>query len=165
MAHKLQVTVNKEDKKLVMERMFDAKRELVWEAWTTPELLEKWWGPKNWNTKITELNVTPGGLWKYCMYQQDGEKWVSCGLGTFKEVVAPEKMVYTDQFTDEKFNLTPGMPTLDIVNNFEDLGEQTKLISYSTFDSVEELQKVVEMGVEQGFSEQLERLDSLLAQK
>ncbi len=164
MAHKLQVTVNKEAKQLVMERVFDAPRELVWEAWTTPELLEKWWGPKNWNTKITELNLSPGGKWKYCMYQQGGEKWVSCAVATFKEVVAPEKMIYTDQFSDEQFNLTPGMPTLDIVNNFEDRGDTTKLVSVSTFASLEELEKVVEMGVEQGFSEQLERLDSLLAQ-
>lgn len=159
--NKLKVTVNKESRQLIMEREFDANRELVWKAWTTPELLEKWWGPEHWLTTIHEMNFQPGGQWKYCMHEQGGQNMVSCGIATFKEIVAPEKMVYTDQFSDEQFTIAENMPTLEITNIFEDQGEKTKLVSSSTFASVEELEKVVAMGVEEGFSQQLERLDEL----
>lgn len=162
--NKLKVTVNKETRELIMEREFTAPRDLVWKAWTTPELLEKWWGPKNWTTKVFEMKFEPEGQWKYCMYQQDGDKMVSCGVATFKEIVAPEKIVYIDEFSDENFTIAAGMPAMNITNRFEDHGETSKLVSSCVFTSVEELEKVVAMGVEDGFSQQLERLDELLAQ-
>lgn len=162
--NKLKVTVNKEARQLIMEREFEAPRELVWKAWTTPELLEQWWGPKNWETKVHSMNFQPGGQWKYCMHEQGGQNMVSCGVATFREIEAPEKMVYTDQFSDEAFVISEEMPTLEIINVFEDHGERTKLVSSTTFGTIEELEKVVEMGVEEGFSQQLERLDELLKQ-
>jgi uncharacterized protein YndB with AHSA1/START domain len=77
-------------------------------------------------------------------------------------VIAPEKLVYTDVFTDKDFNIMENMPKLDIVVNFKDEGDKTTVVSSTFFDSVEELQKVVEMGVEAGYGQQLDRLDALL---
>lgn len=163
--NKLTVTVNKEERQLIMKRNFDAAQELVWKAYTTPELIEAWWGPQNWTTKVHQLDLKAGGQWKYCMYEQGGNKMVSCGVATYREIVAPEKMVYTDQFSNEAFEIATSMPTLEIINLFEDHGSFTTLVSTTTFSSVEELEKIVEMGVEEGFNQSLNRLDDLLQQQ
>jgi uncharacterized protein YndB with AHSA1/START domain len=160
--NKLTVTVNKEARQLIMKRDFAAERQLVWDAYTIPELIEAWWGPQNWITKVHHLDLKAGGLWKYCMYEQGGQKMISCGVATYKEIIAPEKMVYTDQFSNEAFEITTKMPTLEITNIFEDHGNTTTLVSITTFSSVEELEKIVEMGVEEGFNQSLIRLDELL---
>jgi uncharacterized protein YndB with AHSA1/START domain len=100
--NKLKVTVKKDTKELVMERTFDAPRDLVWKAWTT-EMVDEWWGPTDWKTTTTVQEVKPGGQWKYCMESPTGQ--LSCGVTTYKEVVAPEKIISTDVFTDKDFNI------------------------------------------------------------
>lgn len=103
--NKLSVIVNKDTRQLIMKRDFDAERQLVWDAYTKPELIEAWWGPQNWTTKVHHLDLKAGGQWKYCMYEQGGQQMVSCGVATYKEISAPEKMVYTDQFSNEAFEI------------------------------------------------------------
>ena len=85
--------VDTSDREIVITRVFDAPRELVWEAWTNPEHVVKWWGPRGFTTTIEEMNVRPGGVWKHVMHGPDGTDYPNKSI--FTEVVKPERIVYT----------------------------------------------------------------------
>jgi uncharacterized protein YndB with AHSA1/START domain len=86
--------VDSSDREIVISRVFDAPRELVWEAWTNPEQVVKWWGPRGFTTTIEEMNVRPGGVWKHVMHGPDGTDYPNKCI--FTEVVKPERIVYTN---------------------------------------------------------------------
>jgi uncharacterized protein YndB with AHSA1/START domain len=81
------------DRDIIISRVFDAPRELVWNAWTDPKQVVQWWGPKGFTTTIHEMDVKPGGVWRQVMHGPDGTDYPS--LSTFLEVVKPERIVYT----------------------------------------------------------------------
>lgn len=159
-----------EGKVLVVERTFDAARELVFKAFSESERLEKWWGPQGWKTENLQFDFEPNGVWHYCMTCVDeaqgdfyGQK--SCGKGTFHEIVEPEKIVYTDLFVDDQGNAVEGMPALLITMNFVEQEGKTLVNTRTEFASEEALGQVVEMGVVEGVSSQYERLDALLKEQ
>jgi uncharacterized protein YndB with AHSA1/START domain len=80
-------------REIVISRVFDAPRELVWEVWTDPKQVVKWWGPRGFTTTIKEMNVKPGGVWKHVMRGPDGTEYPNESI--FTEVVKPERIVYT----------------------------------------------------------------------
>lgn len=166
---KLKVTVNKETYELIMERIFNAPRQLVWKAYTTPELIAQWWGPHAFDTTVEAMDVRPGGVWHYVMHANDLLKGtelegiISAGKGIYKEVKEPELLVYVDYFVDKDGEIMQEMPAPLITTTFEDLGEMTRMISTAKYNSLEELEKVVSMGVEQGTAETFEKLDTLLS--
>src|SRR5512139_1991411 len=84
---------------LVIERIFNAPRELVWKAWTDPEMLVRWWGPKNFTAPACLLDFRVGGKYLYCMRSPEGKDYWS--TGTFTEIIPFEKIVQTDSFADE----------------------------------------------------------------
>ena len=90
---------------LVVTRVFDAPRELVFQAWTEAEHLIHWWAPKTWTTTSCNVDLRPGGSFRYCMRAPDGSQ--VCGLGIYREIVAPERLVYTDMFADADGNPVP----------------------------------------------------------
>ncbi|WP_307893156.1 SRPBCC family protein [Bacillus swezeyi] len=156
-----------EGKNLVIERVFDAPRELVFKAFSESGQLESWWGPKGWQTENYKFEFKPHGVWHYCMECKDenqGEFYgrKSCGKAVYQEIVTSEKIVYTDMFTDEEGNVVPGMPEILIEVNFAEHEDQTKLITRSQFSSPEELQQLMDKGMVEGFSSQMERLDDHL---
>ncbi|QII47431.1 SRPBCC domain-containing protein [Bacillus paralicheniformis] len=156
-----------EGKTLVMERSFEAPRELVFKAFSESAHLESWWGPKGWQTANSRFEFQPDGVWLYCMECRDenqGEFYgrKSCGKAVFQEIAAPERIVYTDMFTDEEGNVIPGMPEILIEVYFKEHGEQTNLITRSHFSSPEELQQLLDKGIAEGFSSQLDRLEDYL---
>lgn len=159
-----------EGKVLVLERTFNASRQLVFKAFSESERLEKWWGPQGWKTENLQFEFKPNGVWHYCMTCVDegqgdfyGQK--SCGRGIYLEIVEPEKIVYTDVFVDNQGNAIQGMPELLITVNFVEQGGMTLVITRTEFASSDALQQVVEMGVVQGTSSQYERLDALLKEQ
>ena len=81
------------EREIVISRVFDAPRELVWEVWTDPKHVVKWWGPRGFSTTITTMNVKPGGVWKHVMRGPDGTEYPNESI--FTEVVKPERIVYT----------------------------------------------------------------------
>jgi uncharacterized protein YndB with AHSA1/START domain len=96
---------NKNIKELVITRVFDAPRKLVWKAWTDPELCMRWWGPKNYTSPFCKIDLRPGGKYLNCMRSHDGtEIW---STGVYREVVPPERIVCTDSFADEQGNVVP----------------------------------------------------------
>lgn len=91
---------------LVIERIFDAPLELVWQAWTEPEHIKRWWGPKDFTAPVIKIDFREGGAYHYCMRSPDGQDYWSTGV--FREIVPQKRIVYTDSFADEKGNVVSG---------------------------------------------------------
>jgi uncharacterized protein YndB with AHSA1/START domain len=90
---------------LVITRVFDAPRELVWKAWTDPQRFKRWWGPKNFTAPVCKIDLQVVGAYLYCMRSPEGQDYWSTGV--YREIVPPERIVCTDSFADEKGNLVP----------------------------------------------------------
>jgi uncharacterized protein YndB with AHSA1/START domain len=95
------------EQELVITRVFDAPRELVFEAWTEPEHFVRWWGPKGYTTPFCKIDLRPGGVVHHCMRSPEGrEVWTK---GIFREIVVPERIVLTDSFADAEGNVVSPM--------------------------------------------------------
>jgi uncharacterized protein YndB with AHSA1/START domain len=90
---------------LVITRVFDAPRALVWKAWTEPEHFTRWWGPKGFTTPVCRIDLRVGGEYFNCMRSPEGQDFWSKGF--FQEIVAPERLVMTDSFADDQGNIVP----------------------------------------------------------
>ena len=160
-ASKTQVNSNLEERSLTMERVFDAPRELVFRAYTEPEILKHWWGPQGWTLPVCNVDLREGGRWHYCMKGPGGEE--SWGLATYQEISPPERIVYRDAFSDAEGNVNADLPEMIITVEFIDEGGKTRLRSRTLFDTQEALQSVLDMGVIEGMTETLDRLEDYLA--
>lgn len=149
-----------EDRVLTLTRTFDAPRERVFAAFSQCQHLEHWWGPTGWTLPVCEMDFRPGGTWYYCMGGPDGE--TACGLMTYHEIVAPERIVATDGFADEKGNLLEEMPRMRNTLIFGEQDGQTTLTNQVQFASVADLEKVLDMGMMEGITETFDRLDAYL---
>lgn len=155
------VSTNMADRELVIERIFDAPRELVFKAFAEPERLARWWGPKGWTLPVCKMDFRPGGVWHYCMRgPEGGESW---GKAVYREIVEPERIVYTDAFADADGNPIEGMPEMLITVEFAEHEGKTKLTSRTRFASVADLEATLAMGVVQGITETWDRLAEHLA--
>ena len=146
---------------VVIQRTFDAPRELVFKAWTDPKHLAQWWGPKGWTLPVCEIDFRPGGTWLYCMRGPEGEE--SWGKAVYREIVMPERIVYVDAFADADGNVVEGMPQMLITVEFTELNGKTKITSRTEFASVAELEATLAMGVVEGATETWDRLEEYLA--
>jgi uncharacterized protein YndB with AHSA1/START domain len=152
------------DRLFVMERVFDAPRELVFEAYSTAEHLKNWWGPKGWTLPVCEIDFRPGGDWFYCMRgPAETDHMESCGRAFYQEIVEPERIVYKDTFVDSDGNKVDGTPEMVITVRFLEENGKTRLVSETLFETAEQLKEVKEMGMEHGFNETLDRLEDYLA--
>jgi uncharacterized protein YndB with AHSA1/START domain len=155
-------TVETKDNEIIFTRTFIAPRELVFETYSTCEHLMNWWGPRTWPLAYCKIDFRPGGTWHYCMKgpNKGDESW---GLAKYKEIIEPEKIVYSDAFSDKDGNINANMPAFDTVIHFEAAGSDTKMTVTSKVGSREEVEKLVDMGMIEGFTETWDRLDELLA--
>lgn len=155
------LTVHSAGKRMTITRGFQAPKPLVWDAFTNPDQLVKWWGPKGFTTTVTRMDVRPGGIWHYCMSSPEwGDSW---GLATYSEVSPPDRIVYEDAFSNAEETVNPDLPVSVISIDFTEVGGRTTLTIVTEYSTEEDLRKVVEMGVVEGMSSQFERLDELLA--
>lgn len=144
------------DREIRVERIFEAPRELVFATMTDPELVPEWYGPHGGTTEVEVMEPRTGGLWRYhSAYGDGGERYSFRGV--YREVTAPERFVQTWEWEG-----MPGYVCLE-TQSFEDLGEQTKLISTTIFFTGEERDGLLATGMEEGMNETFERLDALLA--
>ena len=86
----------KNQEELFITRIFDALRERVWKAWTEPELMKRWWGPKGFTTPYCEIDLRVGGKFLYCMRSPEGKDYWNTGV--CREIVRLERIVCTDSF-------------------------------------------------------------------
>ena len=151
------------DREIVITRLFDAPRELVWKAWNEPEHVEQWWGPEGFTTRVEECDFRPGGLWRYVMVGPDGTEYPVKGV--IREIVPLERIVTTDEF-DEGFEkiIDQDLPTGIVATAvFEDLEGKTKLTLRILHDTAESRKKHEEMGVVAGWNSSFDCLDRHLA--
>ncbi|WP_033540969.1 SRPBCC family protein [Planococcus sp. CAU13] len=150
-----------EGRDLIMERSFDAPKELVFAAHVSPDHVARWWGPTGWDTLSYEMEVQPGGVWHYCMRSsEDGQE--SWGKATYQEVKENERIVYEDAFADLNGNEIAGMPKMQVQLDFSEDENGTVLKSRTSFASEEELQKIIDMHAIEGMAESYDRLDEYL---
>ena len=143
------------DREIVTERIFDAPRERVFQAFVDPELIPQWWGRREDTTTVDKLDVREGGDWRFVT---DGPDGTTAFRGTYRVIEPPEKVEWTFEWE--------GMPGHVVIETatFEDLGDgRTKVSTRSRFDATEERDGMLASGMEIGMDESYERLDELLA--
>lgn len=141
------------DREMVMTRDFDAPRDLVFEAHSSCEHMSHWWGPRRYKFVSCEIDFRPSGAWRI-VHGGDGEEYAF--RGEYREIVRPERIVWTFEFEG-----MPGHFTVETMT-LEEHDGKTTLTSTSVFDSVEERDGMLESGMESGAAESMERLDEYL---
>lgn len=146
---------------IVITRVYRARRDAVWRAWTDPERLKRWWAPAGFTTPFCTVDLRLGGVFHYCMRSPAGQDlW---GKGVYREVTVPERLVFIDSFSDtegnavppEHYGMSPQHPFETLVTvTFAEHTDGTELTLRHEF-----LASVPERGgAEAGWSEMLERL-------
>lgn len=155
-------SVNKESKTINVKREFDAPLELVWQAWTTAELLDQWWGPKPWRAETKTMDFREGGFWHYAMIGPEGEKhWAKA---SYIAIEKEKSFTGKDGFCDESGTMNTALPQNLWENQFSANEEQTLVNVTLTFDKLEDLEQTIAMGFKEGFTMGLNQLDELLLQ-
>ena len=147
------------DRRLELEREFDAPRELVWMAFADPYHLSQWWGPKGFTNPVCEIDLRAGGKWHHVMRGPDGKDYPTDSV--FIEVTPPERIVYRNAAaTAEVFGNNPP-PSFIRVITLDDLGNgRTRLTLNAYFDTADQKDAVIRRGFREGV---LESFDKLLA--
>jgi uncharacterized protein YndB with AHSA1/START domain len=156
MAEKGSAVSQPADRVLVITRIFDAPRELVFKAWTEPERLVQWMGPRGFTSRIIgAIDVRPGGRYRYHMVGPDGgDHWQQ---GEYREIVPPEKIVCTYEWADAAGNATRPQTLLTL--SFEELGGKTR---FTLHQALFETTTACDMHRE-GWSSSLDRLAEYVA--
>ncbi|GIO99188.1 activator of HSP90 ATPase [Paenibacillus lautus] len=160
MSRKTTITKDREQRRLTVERVVSIPLKLSWQGWTKPEHIERWWGPRNWNATVYEMDVRPGGLWRYRLApDKAGEGEEAFCKATYSEVTELSRLIFTDTFTDPNWNPVAGSDMLTSVT-FEEAGEGTRLCIITHFASAEELEAAEGMGMVEGYTDTLERFEN-----
>ncbi|MCC7438542.1 MAG: SRPBCC domain-containing protein [Armatimonadetes bacterium] len=145
-----------QDQEIVFTRVFNAPRQLVFEAWSNPQHLIHWWGPKGFTNTFHHIEVRAGGQWRFTMHGPDGTDYPN--LVVFDEIFPHERIAYTHSPGEEND------PDFQVEAKFEDQGENTRLTLTMRFASTEARNNKVEFGVLEGGAQTLDRLGDALAQ-
>ncbi|TFB76722.1 SRPBCC domain-containing protein [Cryobacterium glaciale] len=141
---------------------FNANVERVWQIWEDPRQLERWWGPPTWPATFDRHDFVPGGRSSYYMTGPDGEKargwWVTTAIRS------PEHLEFDDGFADDDGEPTGDLGVTHAVVTLEQVEARTRMTIFSTFESADQLQQMMEMGMEEGMREAMGQIDRLLAE-
>jgi uncharacterized protein YndB with AHSA1/START domain len=143
------------DREIASERVFDAPRDRVFAAYTDPQLIPHWWGPRRMSTTVDQMDVRPGGTWRFVHLDADGTEHGFRGV--YREVTPPERIVQTFEWEG-----MPGHVAVETAT-FEDLGGRTRVRTISLFHTTEERDGMLDSGMEGGLTESHDRLAELLA--
>jgi uncharacterized protein YndB with AHSA1/START domain len=145
------MTTDTTNRELSITRTLNAPIELVWKVWTEPEHIAKWWGPTGFTNTIYKMEVKPGGIWDFTMHGPDGTDFKNQNM--YVEVVKYEKLIF-DHISAPKFRFSV---------NFTPQGNKTLLEWKSTFESAEELKKVIEVfKADEGMKQNVDKLEAYL---
>ena len=143
------------ERSIITTRIFDAPRELVFEAFTDPKHLPHWWGPDGFSITIRSIDVRPGGVWRFVMHGPDGTDYQNRIV--YDEIVRPERIIFHHDAGEEDIKAGCWQTTV----TFEDLGGKTKLVFHALFPTAEDREKVAGYAVE-GAKQTLGRLAEYL---
>jgi len=147
-------------RELVISRTLNAPRALVYRAFTEPEHLKQWWGPKEWPVVYCTVDLRPGGKWHYCMRSSDGQE--SWGVAVYEEIVPDERIVYVDAFSDAEGNVNSALPMAKSTVEFSDADGKTRMVMRAEYPTEADLQTVVNMGMIEGIKSAWSQLEDLL---
>lgn len=154
-------SIDKETNTVLVKREFAATATLVWDAWTKPNLLDQWWAPKPYQTQTKSMDFREGGYWFYAMVSPEGEKhWCR---NDYQKIEDQHSYTALDAFCDETGALDPNLPRTLWTNEFNAMDDTTLVSITAKYDSLADLEKIMEMGFQEGFTMALGNLDELLA--
>jgi uncharacterized protein YndB with AHSA1/START domain len=134
----------------------------VWQVWSDPRQLERWWGPPTWPATFEEHDVVVGGRSRYYMTGPDGEK--ARGWWRFLALDEPRSLEFEDGFSDDAGEPDPQMPTIRALVELEETAAGTRMTVTNRFATVEQMEQLVQMGMDEGMTEAVGQLDRLLAE-
>lgn len=140
---------------------FDAPVEQVWELWADPRKLERWWGPPTYPATMQEHDLRPGGSVAYYMTGPEGEKFH--GWWKITAVDPPRSLEMDDGFADGDGNPNPEMPVTKSRMRLSEHNGGTRMEMQASFETLEEMEKLAEMGMVEGLKEAVGQMDALLA--
>lgn len=154
------------DREFLVSRTFTAPRALVWQAWTECQHLQQWWAPAGWSVPVCKMDFRVGGTWHYCMKgpMPDGSVMESWGLTVYQEIVAPERIVALDQFADAAGTVSAEMPKMLNTITFTAVDNQTLVNSHIEVATVDDLEMIINMGMEEGMTQSWDQLEAHLVQ-
>jgi uncharacterized protein YndB with AHSA1/START domain len=151
--------VNKEAKTVTITSEFDANRDLVWDAYTRPELLDQWWAPKPWASKTKAMDFEEGGRRLYAMVSPDGiEKW---SVQKYTSITPKTNFKLLNAFADENENLE--LPGSDWNLDFAEQGGKTTVTVRIYNESLDRMEQLLAMGFKEGITATFGQLEELLA--
>jgi uncharacterized protein YndB with AHSA1/START domain len=139
---------------VVLTHTFSATAEQVFRAYTDPEQIPTWWGPRELKTTVNELDLRPGGRWRFVQHDAEGHEYAFHGV--FHEVATNRRLIRTFEFEG-----APGHVLLEAVT-FEVVDGGTRLTTHSVFQSVADRDEMVSAGMERGATESMQRLSEVL---
>lgn len=163
MTHPLQFDflADKEKNTLTLRREFAAGRQLVWDCYTKSELLDQWFAPEGLTTKTKSMDFREGGHWIYAMIDPSGtEYWSRTDYLTVSPI---DNYTALDAFCNDKGEINTDLPRAKWNVTFTDKGENTLVETVVTYNSLADLETVINMGMEEGMISTLAKLDKLLA--
>ncbi len=133
----------------------------LWDAYADPRQLERFWGPPGWPATFTRHDFAPGGLSKYYMAGPDGEK--SRGYWEFISVEAPDSFEVLDGFADDAGEPNTALPSVRMVFTFEEIPSGSQMVTTTHFNSKEDLEELLAMGMLEGTKAAMGQIDAVLA--
>ena len=157
-----QTTITKDvaNNTIIIVREFNAPLKEVWKAWTNSDILDSWWAPKPYKAKTKTMDFKEGGFWLYNMEGPEGD--VSYCRADFEKIIENESFIAQDGFCNENGDITQDVPGMHWKNKFSETADGTKVEVEVTFASEADMEKIIEMGFEEGFTMAHGNLDEVL---
>ena len=141
---------------------FPASVEQVWELWSDPRKLERWWGPPTYPATVEQHDLTPGGSVTYFMTGPEGDR--HRGWWRIEAVDPPASLEFVDGFADDTGAPNPDLPTMNVQVSLSELGDgRTQMVVTSTFSSIEHMEQLERMGMVEGLTAAINQIDALVA--
>ncbi|REJ81965.1 MAG: SRPBCC domain-containing protein [Bacteroidetes bacterium] len=156
------ITLDKQfdNKKVIVDMQFKTGKSELWDAFTTAEMMEKWWAPLPYKAVIKKMSFSNGGRCLYYMLSPQGEKhWC---IADFSEIVPGVSYFVTDAFCDENEKINIDFPSMNWKNIFSGDEKQSRISSEISFKSQEDMKKFLELGFEEGYKIALTQLKRIL---
>lgn len=141
---------------------FDASVERIWQLWSDPRQLERWWGPPTYPATVTEHELAPGGMVRYFMTGPEGDR--HAGWWRVTGVEAPHRLAFEDGFADADGMPSETLPVTQITVTLSESAGETTMAIASRFPSREAMEQLLAMGMEEGIAQAVGQIDTLLAE-
>ena len=155
--------VDKENKKITIQREFAAPLPTVWRAWTDSQILDQWWAPKPWKTQTKSSDFREGGRWIYSMKGPDGSEHFS--FADYKAINPQKSFTVQDGFSDASGNIRTSMPQSTWEVDFKEENGSTIVTVRITHEKKEDFDEMLKMGFKEGMTAAMENLDDLISEK